>query len=45
MPTKTVNFHDEQYRYIIETAQDPSFSGRVRELVEKGMKVEGENDE
>lgn len=39
MPTKTTSYPDEQYAYIVQTADD-GFSERVQELVDKGMEVE-----
>ena len=43
MPSQTVAFEDSQYQYILAT-KDGNVSERVRELVDKGMEME-ENDE
>lgn len=41
MPTQTVSFDREQYEYILSTTDGSSnVSERVRELVDKGIKVE-----
>ena len=40
MPTQTVNFGRGQYQYVLATSDEGEFSERVRELVDKGMKVE-----
>lgn len=46
MPSKSVTLDDEQYRYILDTQDDDqSFSDRVREIVDKGVKVEREETE
>jgi len=41
MVSQTVNFDRGQYQYIVATMSDgDNVSERVRELVDKGMKVE-----
>jgi hypothetical protein len=44
VPTQTVNFDRGQYQYIVATSEPGEFSDRVRDLVEKGIEAE-ENDE
>lgn len=39
MPTKTTSYPDEQYTYIVRTAEE-GFSERVQELVAKGIDAE-----
>jgi len=43
MPSHTVALSDSQYQYILATKED-SVSQRVRELVDKGIDVEEDND-
>ena len=41
MPSKTIHFRDDQYVEISSsTDEHTSFSERVRELIDKGIKVE-----
>jgi hypothetical protein len=44
VPTQTVNFDRGQYQYIVATSEEGEFSDRVRELLDKGIDVE-EDDE
>lgn len=45
MASQTVNFDDKHIQYVLATKSDnESFSNRVRELLDKGIEVE-ENDE
>ena len=41
MPAKSTSYTDEQYAYIVRTAEN-GFSERVQELIEKGREVEEE---
>jgi len=41
MPSQTIHIEEETYNYISDTKDDgQSFSGRVRELLNKGKEVE-----
>lgn len=45
MPSKSVTISDDQYRYIIETQGDDSFSERLREVLDAGVQAERDADE
>jgi hypothetical protein len=45
MPSQTVHLTAGQYQYVAATKQDgDSVSGRVRELVQKGIDAEENNE-
>jgi hypothetical protein len=45
MPSQTVHFTEDLYRYLITTkTEEQSMSDRVRELVEAGRETEGTHE-
>jgi len=45
MPSTTVSLNDDQYQHVLETiGEDQSKSARLRELIDKGIQAERNNE-